>query len=325
MSRNQTSLFAAVDDLLHVDHPYRKLDVLINFTEWAKPLQNLYSDRGRPELGADRAFRMLVLQFMEDLSDREMERYLRENIAAKWFCHFSLAEKTPDHSFFGDFRKRLGAERLMALFARLRESLKEQGLIREVFTFVDASQLISKLSTWSDRDKAIAKGLEIFNNKTAPKVAADKQARFGAKGKTEYWYGYKEHVSLDMQSGLINKVAATPADVPDANGLRYVCPSQGAVYGDKGYCINKAQTILKHKGCHDATIKKRNMKAKNKDKDRWHTKLRAPYERVFSKRNKRVRYRDQAKVQFQVGANALAYNVKRLITLGIDHIVLVPI
>ncbi len=324
MSRSQTSLFVAVDDLVSVNHPYRHLDGLISFSEWSKPLQSLYSDRGRPELGAERAFRMLVLQFMEDLSDREMERYLRENIAAKWFCQFGLSEKTPDHSFFGDFRKRLGTERLMGMFARLRESLKEQGLIREVFTFVDASQLISKLSTWSDRDKAIAKGLETFNNKTASKVATDKQARFGAKGKNEYWYGYKEHVSLDMQSGLINKVAATPADVSDADGLRHVCPSQGAVYGDKGYCIKRAQIILKSKGCHDATIKKRNMKAKNKDKDRWLTKLRAPYERVFSKRNKRVRYRGQAKVQFQVGANAIVHNFKRLMTLDIEHIILVP-
>ena len=69
MSRNQTSLFVAVDDLVRVDHPYRYLDRLISFAEWAKPLQSLYSDRGRPELGAERAFRMLILQFMEDLSD----------------------------------------------------------------------------------------------------------------------------------------------------------------------------------------------------------------------------------------------------------------
>ena len=94
----------------------------------------------------------------------------------------------------------------MEIFNRLRASLKAAGLIREMFTFVDASALVSKLSTWDDRDKAIAKGLEKFNNETASKVAADKQARFGAKGKNKFWYGYKEHASVDMQSGLINKV-----------------------------------------------------------------------------------------------------------------------
>ena len=37
-------------------------------------------------------------------------------------------------------------------------------------------------------------------------MANDKQARIGCKGKNKYWYGFKKHVSVDMQSGLINKV-----------------------------------------------------------------------------------------------------------------------
>jgi IS5 family transposase len=40
-----------------------------------------------------------------------------------------------------------------------------------------------------------------------------------------------------------------------------------------------------------------NMKTKNKDKDRWITGLRSPYERTFSKQNKRVRYMGQVKNQ----------------------------
>lgn len=248
---------------------------------------------------------------------------MAENLAAKWFCGFGLSEKTPDHSFFGDFRKRLGTKRLMDIFNRLRASLKAAGLIREVFTFLDASQLVSKLSTWDDRDRAIVKGLEKFNNETGPKVAADKQARFGAKGKNKFWYGYKEHTSVDMQSGLINKVAATPANVDDANGLRHVCPSQGAVIADKGYCTAPAQQTIRRKRCHSAAIKKNNMIGKNRDKDRWLSKMRAPYERVFSKRSKRLRYRGQAKAQFQVACNAICHNLKRLTVLGVEKIPIV--
>lgn len=318
--RDQVEMFATLDGLVSSAHPYRKFESVIDLSALSKPLKALYSDQGRPELGADRAFRMLILQFLEDVSDREMERFMAENLAAKWFCGFGLSEKTPDHSFFGGFRKRLGTQRLMDIFNRLRASLKAAGLIREVFTFVDASQLVSKLSTWDDRDRAIAKGLEKFNNDTAPKVAADKQARFGAKGKDKFWYGYKEHTSVDMQSGLINKVAATPANVDDAKGLRHVCPSQGAVYADKGYCTAPAQNALKRKGCHSAAIKKNNMTGKNRDKDRWLSKMRAPYERVFSKRPKRVRYRGQAKVQFQVVCNALGHNLKRLVALGVEKV-----
>lgn len=59
-----------------------------------------------------------------------------------------------------------------------------------------------------------------------------------------------------MQSGLVNKVAATSAEVTDADGLSRVCPNGGAVFGDKGYCVRPAQRTLKRKNCHDATIKK---------------------------------------------------------------------
>ena len=251
--RHQHSLFLSLDSLVPDHHPYRHLDQLISFSKLSAPYKSLYSTKGRKERGVEFGLRALVLQFIEDLSDREMERCLQENNASQWFCEMALGEKAPDHSYFGDFRKRLGTTRLMAIFSQVRDSLKNMGLIREVFTFVDASQLVSKLTTWDDRDKAIKAGLEKFNNDTAPKVAADKQARFGSKGNNKFWFGYKEHVSVDMQSGLINKVAATSAEVTDAEGLSNVCPTGGAVFGDKGYCVDPAKTTLKLKGCHNAT------------------------------------------------------------------------
>ena len=323
--RHQHSVFLSLDSLVSEDHPYRHLDQLICFTELSKPYQNLYSSKGRKEKGVEFGLRVLVLQFIEDLSDREMERYLQENNAGKWFCDLGLGEQSPDHSYFGDVRKRLGTEKLMNVFSLVRDSLKHMGLIREVFTFVDASQLVSKLTTWDDRDKAIKMGLEKFNNETAGEVAADKQARFGCKGNNKYWFGYKEHISVDMQSGLINKVAATSAEVTDANGLAHVCPTGGAVFGDKGYCVRPAQRTLKRKGCHNATIKKNNMKGKDRRKDGWLSAMRSPYERVFAHRNQRVRYRGVKKVQFQGGIRALVFNLKRVMALGIQKIELLPV
>lgn len=322
--RHQQSLFVSLDNLIADDHPYRHLDQLISFHELSEPYRSLYSPQGRKEKGVEFGLRALVLQFIEDLSDREMERYLQENNAGKWFCNLTLGEKSPDHSYFGDFRKRLGTTRLMVVFSQVRGSLKHMGLIREVFTFVDASQLVSKLTTWDDRDKAIKAGLEKFNNETAPKIAADSQARFGCKGSNKFWFGYKEHVSVDMQSGLINKVAATSAEVTDADGLVHICPNGGAVFGDKGFCVRPAQRTLKRKGCHDATIKKNNMKGKDRRKDGWLSAMRSPYERVFAHRNKRVRYRGLEKVQFQVGIRALVFNFKRVMALGIQRIELLP-
>ena len=57
-------------------------------------------------------------------------------------------------------------------------------------------------------------------------------------------------------------------------------------------------------------IKKNNMKEKNKDLDRWVTKIRSPYERVFSKDNKRVRYAGIAKNQFAEFMKAICFNLR---------------
>ena len=184
--------------------------------------------------------------------------------------------------------------------------------MNEVFSFVDASHLISKATLWKERDEAIKRKYEKLNNEVLPEVAFDKQARIGCKGKEKYWYGYKKHVSLDMQSGLINKVAVTPANTTDANGLKNICPDQGGIYADKGYCTEPAKRHALKKGCHLAAVKKNNMKGKNRNLDRWYSHLRAPYERVFSQQNKRVRYSGIKKNQFAAFMEAICFNLKRL-------------
>jgi transposase, IS5 family len=305
----------SLDGLVSLDHRYRGFMRVWNFREVDKLLSSVKTNNPNEGYGIEKLFRCLLLQFLEDLSDRELEVFLQENMAGKWFCGFSLTEQTPDHTVFTRARKRIGTSLLSKLFSQLRGQLKAQGYMNEVFTFVDASHLIAKASLWEERDKAIYQRYEKLNNEVLPKVAHDKQARIGCKGKNKYWYGYKKHVSVDMQSGLINKIAITPANVTDAQGFKHVCPNQGASYTDKGYCTQPAKAAAARKGCHLAAIKKNNMKGKNADKDRWYTQLRAPYERVFSQSPKRVRYKGIAKNQFAEFMNAICFNLKRLLVL----------
>jgi IS5 family transposase len=119
-----------------------------------------------------------------------------------------------------------------------------------------------------------------------------------------------------MQSGLINKVAITPANLTDAQGLKHVAPNSGAVYADKGYCTKHGKLAAKRKSLHLAAIKNNNMKDKNLDLDCWYSTIRAPYERVFSKQNKRVRYVGIAKNQFSAFMHALCFNLKRLLVIA---------
>ena len=296
-----------LDQLVDQNHNYRKFKELWNFSEIEKELEKIEVDSDHKGYGIFRLFLCLLAQFLEDLSDRELQRYLEDTNSAKWFCDFSLVEKTPNHRVFSNARKRIGTNKLAKIFNILRDQLREQGYMNEVFTFIDASHLISKAALWKERDEAIKEKYEKLNNDNLPKFATDKQANFGCKGGSKFWYGFKKHASVDMQSGMINKVAITKASIIDSKGMKHVIPNTGAIYADKGYCDKNAKA---------AAAKKNNMRGKNRDLDRWITTLRSPYERVFSKTRKRVRYLGVEKNQFTAFMESIAHNFKRMVILN---------
>ena len=301
-----------VDDLVSKDHAYRKILKMLDFNAVSSRFENLYSDRGRAGIGPEKAIKMFVLQFMEDYSDRQMEKALEENTAVKLFCGYELLEDTPDHSSFGKLRDRFGTKAIGDIFRWVNEEMEKKGLIGKCFSFVDSTAIITKTQLWSERDRAIAEGEKSFNNKTAETVETktDPDARFGCKGKEKYWFGYKRHVCVDAKAGAITKVAVTAANETDAEGLTKVCPQSGLVMADKAYSTKKAQNTMKANGCHSGAILKNNMKNKNKEKDSWLTKIRMPFEGVFSFCKKRSRYRRKHKVQRQAFFEAIAWNIK---------------
>jgi len=302
------------EQLVPEEHTYRKLKKLLDFTRIAKSVRIKKSLTGAVGFGKIRLVMCLILQFMEDLSDREFERFIAENTAGKWFCGFTLLEKTPDYTTICKFRNAIGTNQMGNLFAEVKRQMQAKNCCSEVFTFVDSGALISKLSLWKERDKAITAGYEKLNNEVLPEVSADPEAKIGAKSDTRFWYGFKKHVAVDMQSGMITKVAVTAANVSDAEGAKHILPKSGAVAGDKGY-VGAIREILR-RGLHPMVIKRKNMKDKNADLDRWITKLRCPYERTFSKQNSRVRYKGTVKNQGAEFLYAIACNFRRLLVLN---------
>ena len=146
-----------LEDLVPLEHNYRKFKEYIPVSFVLSALKDLAKISGNKGYGIERMFYCLLLQFMEDLSDRELEKFLQENTAGKWFCGFELTEATPDYTSFTKVRAKIGTKRLSVLFSSIKHKLKENGLISEVFTFVDASHLVSKANLWEERDKVIAK------------------------------------------------------------------------------------------------------------------------------------------------------------------------
>ncbi len=308
----EEELFATV---VTPDHPFRKLNAILDFDSLVAPLRTCYADLGDTGIDVGKGFKALLIQFWEDYSDREMERCLRENLAVRWFCGFSLHEPTPDYSYFSKLRKRLGTKRIADTFTAVNATLRGHGLFGNVFHFIDASAIVTKTALWGERDRAIRDGEETLNNAVVMRYAADKDARWGAKSKHHLWCGYKKHAAVDMRFGLIEKIATTSANVLDFQVAGQVCPSQGMVFADKLYDTKKTDVIIRAHGCALGTIRKNTNPAKNRDLDRWRSSIRMPFEGTFSKFRKWARYRGLCKVTFQNFFEAIVHNLKKALTV----------
>jgi IS5 family transposase len=304
-----------IEKMVDKNHAFRRLNSIIDFETLISPYRELYSSLGAEGVDVIKGFKALLVQFWENYSDREMEKVLQENVAVKWFCGFGLTEKTPDHSYFGKLRKRLGTKNIADIFNSVNDILRSKGLFGDVFKFIDASTIITKTALWEERDRAIKNGETSLNNKIVGDYAADQDARWGAKSKNHIWFGHKRHCNVDMRYGLIDKLAVTPANIIDPHVLASICPKNCMVFMDKLYDIKMSNLILRANGCASGIIRKNNNKNKNRDLDRWRSKIRMPFEATFSKLNKRARYRGSAKVLFQCFAEAIAYNLKKSIRI----------
>ena len=100
------------------------------------------------------------------------------------------------------------------LFTQVVAALTEQSLILKKGTIVD-STIISAPSSTKNKEKK-----------------RDPDAHQVKKGNT-WHFGYKAHIGVDKDSGLVHTVAATPATVHDVSPTSSLLPVVDAVvYGD---------------------------------------------------------------------------------------------
>jgi IS5 family transposase len=256
-----------------------KLKALYEIIDWA-PLGALArqvrpGQVGRPPYDGLAMLKALYLASLYDLSDPQLEEALLDRVSFRLFCGFSLEEVTPDETTLCRFRNDCAAAGvLMAAFEEVNRQLDGKGLIVRKGTLMDATIVAA-----ASRRPPLEAGAK-------PSLAREPGASFTRKGGKSH-FGYRLHIGIDQGSGLIRRLALTPAHVNEscvADAL--VCGDEQAVYADKGYENKERRAALKRRG-----IKDRIMHRSHKNQDRlphWQAirnkliaPLRAPVEAPF--------------------------------------------
>lgn len=269
---------------------------------------------GRPPFAGLSMLKALYLQALYDLSDPGLEEALTDRVSFRLFCGFALDERTPDETTLCRFRNAAArAGVLEKAFAEVNRQLDEKDLVVRKGTLVDAT--IVAAASRRPPMKAGAKA----------RLIREPGASFTRKGGRSY-FGYRLHLGVDQGSGLIRRLALTPAHVNEslvADAL--ICGDEGAVYADKAYENKERRKRLKGRGCKDRIMHRSH---KNQDglppwqerRNALIAKRRAPVEAVFGTLK---RLHGRARMRFASFAANLAdmlrlatvYNLRRAASL----------
>src|SRR5271157_2277262 len=106
---------------------------------------DFYVDWGRDPWDPVLMFKMVFLQFLYDLSDRDIEEQAAFNLVYKWFLGLSTEELPPDHTVLCRFRQRLGPEGFETLFNQVVEQARNRGFITDRLHIIDSTHIIARV------------------------------------------------------------------------------------------------------------------------------------------------------------------------------------
>jgi transposase, IS5 family len=285
---------------------FEQLNGFLNWNQVVYRIEKLYKkDNGRPAFPALMMLKALLLAQWYGLSDPELEDCLKDRISFKKFVGLQIDENVPDETTLCRFRNRLIEGNLLEkLFAIVNKQLEEKGFFVKKGSLIDASIICA------DGGK----------NKTK-----DEDASWTKKNNKSY-FGYKTHASVDMDSGLINKIETTSAKVHDSKVWdELLHGEEKAIFADKGYFDNGYKKVLRKKnifcGILDRASNNRQLSKKQLHLNKLKSKLRSPVERIFAvfKRQygyARVRYRGLHKNRQHLFALSIAFNLQRACSLA---------
>jgi len=316
----QSDLFSqsVFDSLLPPDHFVRRLRELLDWKALAGELRDCYRGKGRPSVPPEVMLRIMVAQYVFDLSDRKVEQQMTMNIAIKFFVGLELDACGVDHSTISRFRGRVGAERFARLFNRIVAAARDAGIIADRLHAIDARAVKANAATWRRRDDSDdddgSGGFVKFD--PSPPGNPDPDAAWGRKNKHNSFLGYKHHMSVDAESGMITSSVVTPGNEHDGVVMAAVLDdAAGAVVADKAYDLPRNHVLLERKKIENRIIRKRGGNG-NRNSGRYVVeRTNAIVKRWCG--GGRARYWGLEKVGIQMLLASIAANLKRWLSLTV--------
>ncbi len=239
----------------HKDHFLIRLLSAVDFSFVTESVKDCYSEVGRHAYNPIIMMKLLLLQTMYNLSERDVVEQADTNILFRAFLGISLDDEIPHWTLLGQFRNRLSEERFEEIFNRVVTLAKEVGLLDEKLRILDSTAAKAKVDVArhvgkrDDGDDDSSDRLE--------RRSPDLEARTGHKSAHVKWYGHKEYVSIDLSSDIVTAVITTQANVSDVTPSVDLIDKERAIFkdearpirqvtGDKGY-VGRAEQFKERK------------------------------------------------------------------------------
>ena len=266
-----------------------QIERIVPWGEWITVIKPHYykGERGNKPYDLERMLRIYLIQNLYDLSDMGTVGEIIDSRAFSEFCGVDSSNQVPDGDTLGRFRNLLVKNGLQEkLFTQVVTLLTERGLILKKGTIVD-STIIAAPSSTKNKEKQ-----------------RDPDAHQVKKGNT-WHFGYKAHIGVDKDSGIVHTVKVTPANTSDVSVTpELLTGEETVVYGDSAYlgAEKREDAVKKSKNGkrirykinrRPSQIAKESPQSQGQLKRREHEKssVRAKVEHVFAVIKGQLRYR----------------------------------
>ena len=160
---------------------------------------------GRPAYPTAVMVRILVLKYLYNHSNEQMEYQLLDRMSYQRFCLLADSANVPDRNTLWHYQQRLGVEGVTAVFQAVDAQLLQRGYIARCGQIIDATLVPAPIQHFTKEDKAqLEQGNIPADWNEAKRRQKDLDATHTKKHGTSY-HGYKLSISVDVRHKFIRK------------------------------------------------------------------------------------------------------------------------